>query len=410
MNAADNDFERELGLRDLLRGMDTQRLAGVLQGLTGVPIAVLDRDGECLIGAAPAAACPSLPIVAELEPIGRLFAELPPEQLHAAAALLTMLLRCNTRYLLASDLHFQTQQADFVELQRRNAALKQSEQRYKALSEQLEQRVQQQVEALESARLKLYENEKLAAVGRLAAGVAHEINNPIGFIRSNLGTASQYLVSLQKIGALIADGADAQTLQTAWKREDMDFVQQDLRDILAESLDGAERIASIVKALKGFSRINEAEREKADVNLIIRQTCHVAMAELRGKAELVLELGDIPLLYCHPGELGQAFLSLLLNAVDALTEPGKIQFRTHADDREIHIEVQDNGCGIPEEAVKQVFDPFFTTKDVGRGMGLGLTVCRNVIQAHRGDIAIDSKPKIGTRVVIRLPIGTGPAG
>ena len=411
MNAIANDFERELDLQDLLRGIDTQRLATVLQELTGVPIAVLDRCGDCLLGSPPASPdCPSQPVVVELEPVGRLFAQLPPEQLQAATALLTQLLRCNTRYLLASDLHLQTQQADFAELQCRNAALQQSEQRYKALSEQLEQRVQQQVKSLENAQLKLYESEKLAAVGRLAAGIAHEINNPIGFIRSNLCTAREYLSSLHKIAALIATGADTQVLQTTWKQEDMDFVQQDIQDILSESIDGAERIAAIVKDLKGFSRINEAERENTDINLIIHQTCHVAAAELRDKAELELDLGNLPLLYCHPGELGQAFLSLLLNAVDALTPVGKIRFRTYADDQRIHIEVRDNGCGIPESEMANVFDPFFTTKDVGKGMGLGLTVCRNIVQAHQGDIRINSKPQAGTLVSIRLPMTTSPSG
>ncbi|MGZ4960489.1 MAG: sensor histidine kinase, partial [Methylomonas sp.] len=287
---------------------------------------------------------------------------------------------------------------------RRHDALEKSEQRYKALAETLEQRVKQQVKTIESAQLKLYESEKLASVGRLAAGIAHEINNPIGFIRSNLSTAASYVESLHRIGSLIASGADAVALQNAWRGEDMDFLQQDLRDIFEESIAGADRIAAIIKDLKSFSRIDEGGEENADINQIMMQVCRVAEAELHGKIEVVLDLGEIPPVRCHPGDLGQAFLSLLINAIDAITGAGKIQIRTYLKAGHICIDVRDSGSGIPESALPNVFEPFFTTKDIGKGMGLGLTVCRNIIQAHNGSLDIKSKPGEGTRVSIVLPL------
>ncbi len=400
-----NDFERELTLQDLLRGIDSRRLLTALQALVNAPVSIIDKHGVCLVGepvATPVTS--SVPLFGELEEIGKIAADVQPQQLQAAADMVTLLLRANARYLMASDLHIQTQQADFEELQHRHAALEKSEQRYKALTETLEQRVKQQVKTIESAQIKLYESEKLASVGRLAAGVAHEINNPIGFIRSNLSTAVSYLESLDKIGALVESGASAGALQAAWHAEDMSFVQQDMKDILDESINGADRIAAIVKDLKGFSRINEAAEENADINQIIRQMCNVAVAELRNKAEVVMDLGEIPLLHCQPGELGQVFLSLLINAVDAMTSVGKIQFRTLIREGHISIEVRDNGCGMPESTLSHIFDPFFTTKEVGKGMGLGLTVCLNIIKAHGGTLEIKSKPNVGTLVSISLPL------
>jgi len=400
----DPDFERELTLIDLLRGIDKQRLQNALEGLVNGPVTLADIDGNCLFGSAPKDGTPKIAVVGELEEIGYLFADLPQTQLKAAADFLTLLLRCNARYLLASDLHMQTQRADFEELQKRHAALQQSEQRYKALSEHLEERVQQQVKSLEQARIKLFANEKLASVGRLAAGVAHEINNPIGFIRSNLGTASDYLNSFDKIGELINRNADLQTVKVAWQKEDMAFILDDLQDILQESLSGAERIAAIVKDLRGFSRIDEVEHVEGNINQIISQMCHIAAAELRDKAEVILDLAEIPPLPCHPAEIGQVLLSLLMNAVDAVTPIGKVHIRTYLKDQRIHIEIRDNGCGIAAADLPHIFDPFFTRKDVGKGMGLGLTVCRNVIQAHQGEISVKSKPDVGTQVSIWLPV------
>ncbi|MDD1620911.1 MAG: ATP-binding protein [Methylococcaceae bacterium] len=405
-----NNFDRELTLKDLLLGIDSHRLLTDLQGLLDAPVAILDSQGICLVGEPLASeSTASLALVVELESIGKITADAPVPRLQAATDLVTLLLRINARYLMASDLHMQTQQADFDELQRRHIALEKSEQRYKALAETLEQRVKQQVKTIESAQIKLYESEKLASVGRLAAGVAHEINNPIGFIRSNLSTASSYLESLNKIDALVESGASAAELRTVWHAEDMAFLQKDLRDILDESINGTDRIAAIVRDLKGFSRINEEVDENADINQIIRQVCNVAAAEIRGKAEVLLDLGEIPLLHCHPGELGQVFLSLLMNGVDAMSSVGKIQFRTRLKEDRIHIDVRDNGCGMPESVLTHIYDPFFTTKEVGKGMGLGLTVCLNIIKAHDGGMEIKSKPNQGTLVSIILPVKAVPS-
>jgi two-component system NtrC family sensor kinase len=399
------DFERDLGLQELLPGIDRQRLQNALEAIVEGPLAIFDSRGVRLLGNADAGADNiSLPITWELEAIGHITAAVPEPRLRAATDLLNLLLHTNARYLMASDLHLQTQRADFEELERRHKALEISEQRYKALAKTLEQRVERQVHTIEQTRLKLYENEKLASVGRLAAGVAHEINNPIGFIRSNLTTASAYLDSLDKIAGLLQAGSDMEALTAAWQQEDMAYLQQDMRDIINESISGAERIAAIVKDLKSFSRIDETGHEPADINQIIRQVCNVAAAELRDKAELLLELHPLPMLTCHPGDLGQVFLSLLMNAVDAVSVAGKIRFRSVLEDTQIRIEVRDNGCGIPESVIPHIFDPFFTTKEVGKGVGLGLSVARNIVKTHGGTLEVKSRAGTGTQIDIVLPL------
>ncbi len=405
-----DDFERELTLQELLRGVDVRRLLGALENLLLAPVSIVDENETPVFEDGPTTpSAPKVPLIGELEPLGYLAAEAEPRLLQAAADVVALLLRANARYLIASDLHLKTQRDDFEELQRRHAALEVSEQRYKTLAKTLEQRVREQVKTIEKAQIRLYENEKLASVGRLAAGIAHEINNPIGFIRSNLNTISSYLESLKKIGAVVESGASTQAIQAAWKEEDMAFLQQDLREILDESISGTSRIAGIVKDLKGFSRVDQAAYESTDINDIIRQVCHVAAAEVDGRAEIGLDLGDLPSLHCQPGQLGQVFLALLLNAADAMTEKGKILIRSRLDDNRIRIDVRDNGCGIAESALSHVFEPFFTTKEVGKGIGLGLTVCRDIVESHGGTLDIKSRSGKGTLVTLCLPFKAGAA-
>ncbi|NOR70057.1 MAG: hypothetical protein GQ532_10265, partial [Methylomarinum sp.] len=189
-----------------------------------------------------------------------------------------------------------------------------------------------------------------------------------------------------------------------WQEEDLDFLQEDLSDIIKESIDGVDRVAAIVKDLKSFSGINDADEEDADINEIIRQTCHITKSQLEGKLDVILDLAEMPTIFCNPAELGQVFLSLLLNAADAIHENGKVRIKSFIKDAQLCVEIRDTGCGISESDLAHVFDPFFTTKDVGQGIGLGLTVCLNIIKAHEGTLTVISKPNAGTQVTILLPI------
>ena len=406
---ADLSFDHEFTLQELLTGVNVEKLLQALRINLNSPVRILNVKNECLFATEltdTEQVNPSnkTPLYGELEPIGFLEAHSSPEILQSAAQLIQLILYSNSRYLMASDIHIQTQQDDYEELQRQHATLEISKTKYKQLAKSLDLRVKQQVKTIETAQLKLYESEKLASVGRLAAGIAHEINNPIGFIRSNLTSAQTYIGSLIKLDEAFKAKASTSYLQQIWKEENLDFMQEDLTDILNESIDGVDRVAVIVKDLKSFSRINDVDEEDADINEIIRQTYHVTKSQLQDKLEVILDLGVIPAIFCHPAELGQVFLNLLLNAADAVHDKGKVRIKTRIREAKIYIEIRDTGCGISESDLPHIFDPFFTTKDVGQGIGLGLTVCLNIIKAHEGSLTVISKPEKGTIVTIILPI------
>lgn len=406
-NSTFGDFDRELSLEELLSGVNRKRLLEILEGVLEVPVYILDSQGHCLLGEPDAEIVAGTPIYGELEPIGRIYANAPADKLKTAGALIQLVLYTNARYLMASDIHLQTQRADYEELQRKHAALEQSELRYKNLAESLEERVKQQVKTIQATQLKLYESEKLASVGRLAAGMAHEINNPLGFIRSNLSCAKSYLESLANIDRLMKSlEVTADTLQKAWTEEEMGNIQEDLQDIFQESIEGVERIAAIIKDLKGFSCINELpDTGRTDINEIIRQTCSIAVPQLPKDIKVIQQLdSNIPDLDCDAASLGQVFHHLLLNAADAISGSGKILFKTSVRANKLLIEVRDTGSGIADSVLPNIFDAFYTTKEIGKGKGLGLTVCHHVVNVHGGEIKIKTKPGQGTLVLVILPI------
>lgn len=408
---SDIDVDRELNLKELLSGLNKQRLQRMLEKILETPVFILDLRGECLLGVAGETTLPSTPILGELETIGNLYANASPEQLKTAGEILQLQLYANSRYLMAAELHIQTQYADYEELQRKNAELEQSELRYKTLAEDLERRVKKQVKTIQATQLKLYESEKIASVGRLAAGMAHEINNPLGFIRSNLSSGLSYLGSLADFDRLIkSPETTRETLLQAWLSGGLLNLLEDLRDIFHESIEGAERIASIIKDLKRFSKIDQPTLEPADINEIIHQTCQITLSELGKEIKLIESLAsDLPIVYCHAASLREVFHHLLVNAADAVGHNGKILFKTSIDNNKLLIEVRDNGCGIAQSELPHVFEAFYTSKEIGKRMGLGLSVCHHVISAHRGAIHIKSKPGLGTLVQIHLPLSQNTA-
>lgn len=397
-------FDRDLSLRELLAGIPLDKLAAGLRALLGADFRLATEKGEGVLGSdsLPQGA-QRAPLRLELEALGYLEAGVGDDKLRAAADLLELLLKSAARYRMASDLHVEAVHADFEALQQEHAALMASEARYKALSADLETRVREQVGIIETTQRQLYAAEKLASVGQLAAGVAHEINNPIGFIRSNLSSAQAYV---QKIAGLtpIAKAGDGPGVAAAWQREDMAFVLEDFAELLQESVDGADRVARIVADLKGFSNVDRAQEEMADINECIRAAANMLHSRIQGHAELALELGVLPRILCLPGHLNQVFLHLMLNGFQSVTNGGLIRVTSEQQGEEICIRVSDNGCGIAQETLARIFDPFFTTRDVGQGTGLGLTVSRDIVQAHGGSIEVESAPGSGTTFTIHLPL------
>jgi signal transduction histidine kinase len=298
---------------------------------------------------------------------------------------------------MVSELHLEAIAADFEKLKIEHLSVQESEARCKALAAELEQRVKEQVAILEERQRQLYQAEKLASVGQLAAGVAHEINNPIGFIHSNLTTFADYLDKFAQLRSRLDEA------RRAWADLDLDFVLADGRELVADSTAGADRIARIVHDLRGFSNIDRPEEEMVDVNDSLRAACAVIVGQKPAGVALRLDLQAVPPLLCLPGLLNQVFLNLLINALQAVGRQGEIRVGSHLEGTHIVITIGDNGEGIAADVLPRVFEPFFTTRDVGQGTGLGLTVARDVVQVHGGSIELESAIGRGTTVRIDLP-------
>ena len=405
MQARNDHFDRDFTLTELLAGMSREKLARSLEVLLGPGFRLLSATGEVLLGTAePLPAACRCELRLDIEPVGYLEDSAAAQpQVQACAHLIELVMKSAARYLMASHLHEENVNESYQRLLLQHEALLKSELRYKQLAEELEARVQAQVKTIKQAERQLYQAEKMASVGQLAAGVAHEINNPMGFIRSNLGTAKAYVQSFSRLAPLVKSGAGDQ-LAAAWKADDMDFVLEDFASLLDESITGADRVARIVADLKGFSNIDRTEEEVININDCITSVCNVAASRIPPGVHLVTELEQIPPLRCRPGHLNQVFLNLLLNAVQAVGEQGEIRMRTESGEGEILVHVTDTGAGITEENLPRIFEPFFTTREVGQGTGLGLTVSRDIAQAHGGVMEVESREGAGSHFTVHLPL------
>lgn len=395
------NFDREWTLSELLDAQLLARAGKLLSDLLGDAVAIQDARGDILWGSPPASASRE-PLVLELEPVGWLLAA-PPQaaELKAATGLLQLLLRAQARFHMAADLHVRAMTEDFETLRLEHARLVESEARYKALATQLEARVKQQVAQLEERQQMLYEAEKLASVGQLAAGIAHEINNPLGFVRSNLSTFQHYLQQFGELKTRLAEG------EAAWRALDLDFTLEDGSDLLRDSVKGLDRIARIVAELKSFSNVDHASEEYTDINECLHHAGSIIEGQLPAGINLHFDLLPLPPIVCLPGHLNQMFLGLLRNAAQAIVDagrPGTIGIHSEADDDGIQISIQDDGVGMSAEQQARAFEPFYTTRPVGSGAGLGLSSARNIVLAHSGRITIQSRPDAGTRVNIFLPV------
>lgn len=261
---------------------------------------------------------------------------------------------------------------------------------------------------VEEAQQQLLQSEKMSAIGQLAAGVAHEINNPVGFVSSNLGSLKTYVNSLLGVVAAyeaVNAGGDRAMLEAVLKQADLEFLREDLPSLLDESQEGLSRVTKIVQNLKDFSRVDEAELQFADLNKCLESTLNVVWHELKYKAEIVREFGDIPEVECIPAQINQVFMNLLVNAAQAMDEMGKITLRSGVEPGFVWFEVADNGKGIPEDVLKRIFEPFFTTKPVGKGTGLGLSISYDImVKKHGGRIEVTSKVGDGTCFKLWFPV------
>ncbi|QHG87482.1 MULTISPECIES: ATP-binding protein [Xanthomonas] len=266
---------------------------------------------------------------------------------------------------------------------------------------------------LNGAQDKLLQSEKMASIGQLAAGVAHEINNPIGYVHSNLGSLQEYLRSLFTLieayeRALQAPDPKAliPEIDEIRNRADIDFISRDLPQLMSESREGIERVTRIVRDLKDFSYSDRSESWKmVDLHAGLESTINIIWNELKYKVTLERNYADLPLVECLPSELNQVYMNLLLNAGQAIAERGTITVTTGRDEADnVWIQFQDSGAGIAPDLLQRIFDPFFTTKPVGSGTGLGLSISYGIINKHHGRIDVESVPGQGASFRIVLPI------
>jgi two-component system NtrC family sensor kinase len=250
----------------------------------------------------------------------------------------------------------------------------------------------------------------MASIGLLAAGVAHEINNPLGFINSNLSSLERYLKKIREYISLQANllqqtAAADQLEQLNEKRRQLklDLILDDASDLIEESLDGARRVQRIVLDLKSFSRVDKGDEQLIDLNDCLETTINIAWNELKYKAGIEKDYGELELLYCLPQQLNQVFLNILINAVHAIEKQGKIRIKTWQQDKMQYVAISDDGCGMPAEVCEQIFEPFFTTKKMGQGTGLGLSISCDVIKKHGGEIRVTSEVGKGSTFTVCLP-------
>ncbi len=277
--------------------------------------------------------------------------------------------------------------------------------------EQTNHEIEQAYSELKLTQAQILQQEKMASIGQLAAGVAHEINNPMGFISSNLGSLNKYLEKIFEYIRLVTEAAQEtnnpavdERLGIARRRLKMDFVLDDVHRLIAESLDGAERVKTIVQSLKTFSRADQGVMQNADINECIETTLNIIWNELKYKSMVKKEYGALPLTRCFPQQLNQVFMNLLVNAAHAIETQGEIMIRTWSEDGAICASVADTGCGIPADNLGRIFEPFFTTKEVGKGTGLGLSIAYDIVKKHNGEIVVRSEVGKGTTFTVRIPV------
>ncbi|MFJ2363128.1 ATP-binding protein [Pseudomonas sp. NPDC087697] len=273
--------------------------------------------------------------------------------------------------------------------------------------------LQQEIDERKQLESQLIQSEKLASLGQLAAGVAHEINNPIGFISSNLGSLDGYFKQLQNVLDAYQSAEEAiasvelrDRLKALRKEVELDFLCEDIPLLIKESKDGINRVGQIVRDLKDFSRVDTSQEwQWVNLQVGIDSTLNIVANELKYKADVIKEYQPLPEIECLPSQINQVVMNLIVNAAQAMgPERGTITLSNGVAGENVWVEVADTGSGIAPESLQKIFDPFFTTKPVGQGTGLGLSLSYGIVKKHRGDITVRSEVGVGTTFRIELPM------
>ncbi len=294
-----------------------------------------------------------------------------------------------------------------TEVARRRAAEEQLRESYAA--------VQRAHDDLKASQTTLIESEKMASLGLLSAGVAHEINNPVGYILSNISTLADYLPKIaetyNELKGIVEQIDETHPLYKAREaieakivERDIDYLLDDTKDLVSETREGANRVLDIVRGLKNFAHADDNTLEYADINNCLESTLSLVKNELKYHCAIETKFGEVPYVNCSVSKLGQVFMNILVNASYAISGNGRIFITTNTEDNNVVIELEDNGSGMSEATLKQIFQPFYTTKPKGEGTGLGLAISYGIVEDHGGTIEATSTLGEGTKFSIRLPI------
>lgn len=409
----------EIRLRDILSITDLDRLFSACMSAGASGVALKDGQGNMLKTEGDASLNDGRPEVLTLrrplsyegEQIGELgfvFAAVTDNASGIAdmmTACMQTLITNTAKRLLTTELHTSVVNLSFDELLETNRRLRASEEKYRELAGSLEQKVVERTEDLKAAHARMLQQEKMASIGQLAAGMAHEINNPLSFIISNINTFEGYTRKMgEMIGCCRSTGASPGQADDLYRRLKIGFILEDIPELIRQSRDGAERVRKIVANLKGFSHVDDAQEDYVDLNEEIDRTIQVLEHESGERVTYIRHYGLLPRYLCSPGLICQVFLSIIQNAIQATDAPLQIKITTSEEHGVITVRIEDDGPGIPEVVVGRIFEPFFTTKDVGKGTGLGLSIAYDIIKNHGGEVSVVSGEGKGAAFCLRLPV------
>ncbi len=364
------------------------------------------------------------PLYHEAEPIGFLFILRPnwADLSHfthiskMAFTTLNLIMKNSVKRMLTTEAHTASIQQSYNELLEINKKLSISEKKYRQLSQTLEQRVEERTAELKKTHARLLQQEKMASIGQLAAGVAHEINTPIGFIYSNLNTLLKYLANLTKMlkfyrkSSLESSTNFLNESEELYNKLKIDFIRDDSLDLIQENIEGAEKIKEIVANLMDFSHMDDVSEIEMNINQELENTITVLSHETKSRsAGIIKNFGRIPSFLGHPGLISQVFFNILLNALQSKDKGLAITVRTEQKMDDLLISIADNGLGIPSDIQGRLFEPFFTTKDVGQGTGMGLSIAYDIVCGHKGNIKVSSQIGKGSNFTISLPLRKNPS-
>ena len=373
------------------------------------------------------------PLVHELEVIGYLLVQyetaradvMVPVSMAGLAGLFNRLIFIGYQNKMAVGLHGQVVADNHIRLKEKAARLEISEKKYRCLAENLEVEVAQKTQDIQQAQLLMLQQEKLASIGSLAAGIAHEINNPMGYITSNLNSLQTSLASLSRLLTAHKEfihhlkgvfpkgtppheiGTQIASLEDLHDKLEIDFVLTDSRAMITESLEGADIVKTIVSALKDFSHPSVESYESVDINKCLDTVLVILDKMIGPKITIEKHYGRIPKPSCKLRDINQVFYQIMINALHAVGAEGTITLNTRKSGKHVLITIGDTGPGIPASIQSRIFEPFFTTREVGQGTGLGLNLAYNIMQQHGGSLTVASESGQGATFSIRLPIAGG---